>query len=317
MELDYIKIESPNVHVQRAREMLQKYPEIRNLYGNHYPSALIVIAIVSLQFLAAYWLRESSFFLIIFFAYVFGAFCNHALYVFMHEATHNSILKSRTGNKVMGIICDFPLVLPGALAFRKYHIIHHRHLNEHEMDPDMVGHEEGKSVGHSPVKKLLWIFFFSLSQALRPLRLKKVKMWNAWIVVNLVVQVSVMLATFYFFGAKSIIYLLLSTFFALGLHPLGGRWIQEHYIVGKTNQETYSYYGPLNKVIFNVGYHNEHHDFFNIPWTLLPKLKSIAPEYYDSLDSYKSYSQLLFDFIFKKEYSAFSRLERVRSGAKT
>jgi sphingolipid delta-4 desaturase len=134
-------------------------------------------------------------------------------------------------------------------------------------------------------------------------------MWNRWIVANLIVQILVNVLIVITLGPVALGYLAVSTFFALGLHPLGGRWIQEHY-VSEEGQETYSYYGPLNRLCFNMGFHNEHHDFANIPWNNLPKLRKLAPEIYDSLKSYKSWTGVVFDFIFNENMSTYSRIVR-------
>jgi sphingolipid delta-4 desaturase len=75
-------------------------------------------------------------------------------------------------------------------------------------------------------------------------------------------------------------------------------------------QETYSYYGPLNKVAFNAGYHNEHHDLVTIPWPKLPRIRSTAREFYDPMYAHYSWSRLLYVFLTDRRTTLFSRLVR-------
>ena len=103
-------------------------------------------------------------------------------------------------------------------------------------------------------------------------------------------------------------YFIVAIVFGSGLHFGGIHFIAEHYQVQEEVafekdptkcQDTYSYYGPFNYMLFNGGYHIEHHDFPLIPYRKLPLLTELAPEFYKDLPHHTSYIKLLFNFIFR------------------
>jgi sphingolipid delta-4 desaturase len=71
-------------------------------------------------------------------------------------------------------------------------------------------------------------------------------------------------------------------------HPCAGHTIAEHYEF-QHRLETYDYIGIVNFFNINVGYHVEHHDFPMVPWTRLPLIRKMAPEFYENLPYHTSY----------------------------
>uniref|UniRef100_A0A0M3HHS0 FA_desaturase domain-containing protein n=1 Tax=Ascaris lumbricoides TaxID=6252 RepID=A0A0M3HHS0_ASCLU len=90
--------------------------------------------------------------------------------------------------------------------------------------------------------------------------------------INAVLQFTVDYFVVVYLGWKSVVFLLGGFLVASGLHPLAGHYISDHYMF-RAGQETYSYYGPINLVTFNVGHHNEHHDFPFVCGANLPKVR--------------------------------------------
>ena len=70
------------------------------------------------------------------------------------------------------------------------------------------------------------------------------------------------------------------------------------------------YYGWLNIFCWNVGYHNEHHDFPFVAWSKLPALKRMAPEFYDNLAVCESWTGVIVDYILRPEIGPFNRGKR-------
>lgn len=314
MQPSFHQAEFDQPHPQRTRAILKAHPEVRSLMGRNPYTALIALMVLALQTSIAFAmgrLGAGYWWLSLIVAYGVGAFANHCSYVIIHDATHNLVFRNRSLNKLTAIMADLVNLLPGAVGFGVYHLKHHAHQGEYHLDADIPNRWEARLIGDRWYMKAIWLLFFPLFQLTRPPRLKAITMLSAWSVVNLCAAIVYDSGVFYLCGWPGVLYLLSSFFFSIGLHPVGARWVQEHYTLD-LDQETFSYYGPINRVALNVGYHNEHHDFPFISWNNLPKLRGLAPEFYDNLRNHTSWSRLLGQFLFDRRYTLFSRVERAK-----
>jgi sphingolipid delta-4 desaturase len=310
LETDYIRVTHGEPHSLRRRQMLAAHPELRTLTGATPSSALWTLVLVSANLGLAVVLQRFPWWVWLPAAYIIGATLDHALWAMIHEASHNLIFRKRGPNRLVALIANIPLVVPGAMPFFKYHLIHHREMGDMDLDAGVPGPTEARFVGQSGVIKALWLAGSAVIQGvIRPRRLA-IQMIDRWTIGNIVFQIACMALFVALVGPGALKYLVASTVFAIGLHPFGARWIQEHFAV-RPDQETYSYYGPLNKVSFNIGYHNEHHDIMTIPWSRLPRVRRIAPEFYDGLHAYHSWTALLMQFIFDPDYTLFRYIVRL------
>lgn len=191
--------------------------------------------------------------------------------------------------------------------FKRYHREHHKFQGEKDVDSDIPTEVEGRVVTNM-FAKIIWVFCQPLFYALRPV-LATPKKPGVLEAVNYAIVFGFDFAIYSLWGAKACAYLPISTLLGMGLHPMAGHFIAEHYMFIK-GQETYSYYGPLNWFSYNVGYHNEHHDFPNIAGFRLPELRAMAPEYYDNLPHHSSWAKIIYEYITDPSVGPFSRVQR-------
>ena len=310
MQTGFTLTSEPSSHSERGRQILRAHPEVRRYCKPYLPSALCVVGAVALQVSVAWVLRDASWWLVVLAAYVFGAFASHSLFVLIHDAGHNLIVKRSTPNRVFGILCNVGQGVPTAMSFRTFHHLHHSRLDEYDWDADLAFRWEADLVGGSPIRKALWLLAFPIIEMIRPLRVER-SFVDPWILVNIAAIAITDALVFHWCGFAGLAYLVLSTFFGVGFHVVGARWIQEHYTF-VAGQETYSYYGPLNRIAFNIGYHNEHHDLVRVPWVHLPKVKALAPEFYDDLYAHRSWLRVLQRFFSDRDLTLYSRITRER-----
>ncbi|XP_036340448.1 sphingolipid delta(4)-desaturase DES1-like, partial [Rhagoletis pomonella] len=121
-DFEWVYTEEP--HATRRKLILEKYPQIKKLFGYDPKFKWIAGAMVLLQMLALFVVKDISWPLLIVAAYCFGGILNHSLMLAVHEISHNLAFgHSRPmHNRILGFICNLPIGLPMSISFRKYHL---------------------------------------------------------------------------------------------------------------------------------------------------------------------------------------------------
>ncbi|KAH9477483.1 Sphingolipid delta(4)-desaturase [Psilocybe cubensis] len=311
---DFLWLMTEEPHRSRRMAIMRAHPEVTKLMGREPLTKYVVLFVVSLQVTIAILMRHHSPLspLFIFLAYAIGGTANHNLFLAIHEITHNLAFRRIAPNKILAIFANLPIGIPYSAAFKGYHIEHHKFLGQDGIDTDLPTRLEIICL-NNVLGKVFFATFQILFYALRP-TFVRAQTLTYWHFLNILAQVVFDYMLVSTFGTRPLIYLIMSSFFAGSLHPCAGHFIAEHYLWDGLEQETYSYYGPLNILAYNVGYHNEHHDFPSIPWTRLPALKALAPEFYDTIPSHPSWPMVIVNFIRDKEVGIFARAKRIGKG---
>ncbi|KAL3097938.1 hypothetical protein niasHS_000673 [Heterodera schachtii] len=274
-------------HATRRSQILERHPEVKEFFGIDQSFKYVVVSMVLFQLLMAFFLRDSHWLLVCLQAYFVGGTLSHSLTLAVHECSHNLGFghSKMLQNRLLGFVANLPMAIPMSISFRKYHLEHHRNLGEDVVDTDVPTEFEARFFT-GKVGKFAWLFLQPVFYAIRPFAIYRKSVTDMEI-VNALLVFSFDLAVIHFLGWRSFGYLFGGFLIGLG---------DDHYVF-KPGQETYSYYGVINLVTFNVGYHVEHHDFPYVSGRNLPKISQIAPEFYTDLEVHHSWVRLMYEFV--------------------
>jgi sphingolipid delta-4 desaturase len=290
------------VHQRRRLAIQQEFPEVLKLVGPDSRTQYYAYAVIIIQAALAYVVKD-SFLGAIILGLTISPYMDFAVLVLIHEVSHSLVFAYPLYNRLLGIFTNMVFLAPVSEVFRQHHNMHHRHLGDVHKDVDVPGEREMKAIGNSTFLKTIWLIF---SVFILPIRsMKKLPVyWSLLMVLNWVVCLSFMFTVLYF-SKPAFVYLIMGMILSQSMHPANARQVQRHIKVYSTEDRTvkddpnaplhemkintFSYYGGLNFLTLNVGFHVEHHDFGNVPWTRLPELRRIAGEkWYPSNTAYYS-----------------------------
>jgi sphingolipid delta-4 desaturase len=286
---------------------LKAHPEVGKLMGCSHALKYKIIAAFLVQWASLELLKGAPLWMTFVCCYTLSGMITGSMTLALHELSHNLGAKKPIWNRVLSMIANTCMGIPAAATFKRYHAEHHKFLGEHHIDVDIPTYFEGNWFKNGHLSKMMWLFFQPAWYSLRPMVLNT-KDPNSYEFINYACTITADLLVYSRYGIPGVLYLILGTIMGMQWHPVAGHFVAEHYVFNE-GQETYSYYGPLNWVCFNVGYHIEHHDFPYVAESKLAVLRKTAPEFYD-YPHYHSWVKVMYDFVMDPYVTPFSRIKR-------
>lgn len=321
-------------HMLRRKLILAKHPEIKSLMVVDPYFKWQVLALVFAQIGTVFLLRNvDSLYILLFLGYFVTGIISHALFIAIHEIVHDHAFgPNRTrANIILGMVANLPLIFPVSVFQKQHHPKHHRHTGIYGVDPETPSDYE-KTAFRTHLGKIVWMiagpFFTAFNYP--PRGYKKDEKLKTHAICNTISQFIFTSLVAHFCGLRMAFYLIFSFFVILNFHPIAGERLSDHSHLFKMKDiqifeerngmknrgvqleslGTFSYYGPINKITFNAGYHVEHHDFPSIPGSKLPLVRKIAPEFYNSLPYYTSRTRAIWNFITEPSFGPWSLFAR-------
>jgi len=168
---DFFWDTSDEPHATRRKLILKAHPEVSELMGPEWKSKWITLALVGTQIWLSVATQQLSWPVYLVVCYVFGATITQALFLAIHELSHNLFFKTPVYNKYFSFVANWPIGIPYTIPFRGYHLEHHKFQGIDGVDTDIPSDFECRII-RGPISKILWACCQILTYALRPCMIK-------------------------------------------------------------------------------------------------------------------------------------------------